>query len=415
MLQAGAALVDITPPPGLAMSGFAARTKPATGAHDPLTVRAIAVDDTAIVAADVLGLHEDMSRRIRQRCVLPAGHVIIAAVHNHGGPASMFGRVGGDADAHFLQCLEDACVAAIDQAVARQRPAALSIAMGDDPDVARNRRHDGGVVDRSLPLLRIRGADGDMIAVLTSYACHPVVLGADNQLWTADYPHYVRTTLEASYPGAMAMFLTGCTGDANTGHSAQASASLASNEARTFATAERLGRKIAAAALTVPESPTGTGARALEADVLLAFKRLETEPLHELAAKWEAERKHSDPTRAVLFGHWINWARSAPAAPFVAWRGRISVLRWGDVPIVALPGEIFAETGLSIRHAIGGRPAFVISYAEGVPGYIPPASEFPFGGYEVEEAHRFIGMPATFAAGSAEALADAAIELLARL
>ena len=412
MLQAGAALIDITPPPGLAMSGFAARTEPATGAHDRLTVRAIAVDDTAVLAADVLGLHEEMSRRIRERCLLPASHVIIAAVHNHGGPASMVGRAGKETDAGFLQRLEDACVAAIDLAVVRQQPATLSIAMGDDPGVARNRRHQGGLVDPSLPLLRIRGADGNMIAVLTSYACHPVVLGADNRLWTADYPHFVRMALEAAYPGAMAMFLTGCTGDANTGHSAQASVSLAGSETRTFATAERLGLKIATSALAALERSAGTGAIASQAEVLLPFERLETLPLPELAAMWEAERADSEPARAILLGHWINWARTAPAAPFTPWPGRVSVLRWGDVPIVALPGEIFAETGLTIRHAIGGRPAFVISYAESVPGYIPAASEFRFGGYEVDEAHRFIGMPATFAAGSAEALAAAAIELL---
>ena len=77
-----------------------------------------------------------------------------------------------------------------------------------------------------------------------------------------------------------------------------------------------------------------------------------------------------------------------------------------------MPGEIFSETGLSVREACGSMPAFVLGYAEGTPGYIPPMSEFCFGGYEVEEAHRFIGMPGTFAPGSAEALADAACGLL---
>ena len=43
MIEAGAAIVDMTPPAGLAMSGFAARTAPATGAHDPLTARALVV------------------------------------------------------------------------------------------------------------------------------------------------------------------------------------------------------------------------------------------------------------------------------------------------------------------------------------------------------------------------------------
>jgi hypothetical protein len=82
------------------------------------------------------------------------------------------------------------------------------------------------------------------------------------------------------------------------------------------------------------------------------------------------------------------------------------------MPIVALPGEIFAETALQIRQNMSGNPSFVIGFAEDNPGYIPPASEYAFGGYEVDEAHRYYGQPATFATGSAEALAEAAVSLL---
>ena len=91
---------------------------------------------------------------------------------------------------------------------------------------------------------------------------------------------------------------------------------------------------------------------------------------------------------------------------------RVSVLNWGGMPIVALPGEIFAETALQIRQAMPIDPGFVVGFADDNPGYIPPASEYAFGGYEVDEAHRYYGQPATFAAGSAESLAEAAIALL---
>jgi hypothetical protein len=144
----------------------------------------------------------------------------------------------------------------------------------------------------------------------------------------------------------------------------------------------------------------------------LNFERLEREPLPALARRWRAEQETAGPARAALLGHWIDWAESAPPPPFAPLAERVSLLHWGKVPIVALPGELFAQTGLSIRDRLGrDRPAFVLAYAEDVPGYIPPASEFPHGGYEVEEAHRFIGMPATFARGSAAALRDAALGL----
>jgi hypothetical protein len=411
MIRAGAALVDITPPPGLLLSGFAARSAPATGTHDPLTVRAVVVNDTALVVADVIGLHEEMSRRIRARCVLPDDNVVIAALHNHGGPVSMAGRLSLAADPHYLQRLEDACVEAINTAFASARPATMTMGLGADPDVARNRRHADGPLDRAVPVLRIRDDEGQMIAVVTAYACHPVVLGADNLLWTADYPHFVRQHLEAAYPGALAMFVTGCTGDANTGHSAHASISLAANPDRSFAAAERLGARIAEAVLQATETPTGSQIHVSNRVLDLAFERRETQSPEELAAAWRAERDTAAPARAALLDHWIAWAQAiAPIEP-EPWPARVTVLDWGGVPIVALPGEIFAETALDIRAHFDG-PGFVIDFAEGNPGYIPPASEFAFGGYEVDEAHRYYGQPATFASGSAESLASAAIELL---
>lgn len=412
MIRAGTASVDITPIAGLHLAGFAARTTPATGMHDPLTARAIVVEETAVVVLDVIGLHEDMSARIRQRSGLPEDNIIVAATHTHGAPVSMKGRLGQAADPAFLQRIEDGAVEALRLACENRRPATISAGMGGDPGVAWNRRHADGLLDRSVPMIRIRDLDGQCFAVMASYACHPVVLAADNLEMTADYPFYLRQALEAAHPGAVALFLTGCAGDANTGHTAQASWTLTANSARTFATAERLGERIAAAALKAGEQVFVEPVGAVHREIDLALTRLEDAPLPELAARWRAEQETAEPVRAILLGHWIAWAeRNRDVAPG-SWQARVSLLDWGGIPIVAMPGEIFSETGLSVRDACGGRPAFVLAYAEGTPGYIPPRSEFPFGGYEVEEAHRFIGMPGTFAPGSAEALAGAARAML---
>lgn len=415
MMRAGVAVTDITPPSGLAMSGFAARTEHATGAHDRLTARAIAVNDTAIVAVDVIGLHHQMSERIRARCVLRDDNVILAAVHNHGGPASMAGRLGAEADRNYLLYLEDRCVEAIDSAVASQVLAELLVGQGGDPDIARNRRHASGLVDPSLPVLRIRDSGGRMLAVMTSYACHPVVLGADNRQWTADYPHFVRLALEETFPGATAVFLTGCCADANTGHSAHASISLAANDMRTFARAEQIGRKIAACATaSTGETRLGDWARCLNTSVTLQFCDELAETPTAMARRWSAKLDNAEPGRAAVLRNWIAWAETTAGKPKNPLVARVSALDWGGLPILAMPGEIFAETSLTIRaRGLGQQPGFVLAFAEDNPGYLPPASEYAAGGYEVEEAHRFYGQPNCFARGSAELLAAASAELAA--
>ncbi len=409
-LTGGVAVIDITPPPGLLLAGFAARSEPATGYHDPLTVRAIVLGDTAIVVADVIGTHEEMSRNIRERCGLPAANVIVAATHTHGAPSSMAGRLGG-ADPAFLVALEDACVEAIVQASASAEPVSITAGNGQDPEVGRNRRHTDGLTDTALPVLRLRRADGSLMATLISYACHPTVLGADNRLMTADFPHFLRQKIEAASPGSIALFVNGCTGDVNIGHTAQASWTLAAQQTRTFENARRLGERIADMALAAPELPMGDRATATEAWAELQLERREGD-LRAAAQGWRDEAMTAEPLRQALLGHWISWADDSAKTPAGTWTGRVSLLDWGGVPIVALPGEIFAETSISIRSAMAGGPAMVLSYADSTPGYIPPASEYQFGGYEVDEAHRFIGLRGSFASGSAEKLAETARRLI---
>lgn len=412
LVRAGAATVDFTPSPGLLLAGYAARTEPALGAHDPLTARALVVGDTALVVADVIGIHQQTSERIRQRCGLPPDNVVVAATHTHAAPVSMPGRLGAPADSGFLQALEDACVAAIRTAVANTVPCRLAAGMGADPDVARNRRHADGPLDKSLPVLQATDETGRVIAVLVSYACHPVVLGADNRLMSADFPWAVREAIEQAHPGAVAIYANGCAGDVNDGHAASASFTAEALPNRDFAHAGRLGRRIAEAALAAPLHAVTANPAARNAEVALPLDRPEGD-LRDRAAEWQAELDAGvAPPRSLLLPYWVTWARDNAALPPGACQGRATVLDWGDVVIAAMPGEVFSETGLAVRAARGNRLGFVLAYADDTAGYLPPQLEYPFGGYEVDEAHRFYGTPGRFAPGAAETLADTLKTLL---
>ncbi len=410
--MAGAASRDITPAPGFKMAGFAVRTEPALGAHDPLTVRALCIDDTALLVADVIGVDAETSKAIRARCCLPDDNVVVSATHTHGGPGSMRGRLGNLCDEGYLRHFENACVDALDAAYAARRRAGLEFGYGADPGIARNRRHSNGPVDGTLPILKVRAEDGAWIAVVTSYACHPVVLSGLNRYWTADYPHFVRQAVEVRHPGALCLFLTGCAGDANTGHSAQSSISLAPSPERSFEEAGRIGRHIGAMVNdAITSAGRHTDAAAVSKTVFLAMERCEREASDAMVNRFEALRGRADPAEKAKLDIWISWARTIAGGPLTPLPARVTVLAWGDVRIVTLPGEIFADTAQQLRNLVGGK-LFVLGYADDNPGYIPPVGEFAHGGYEIDEAHRFYGLPAGFAPGSAEILRDAALECL---
>lgn len=410
MIEAGVCIIDITPPAGLPMSGFAARTSCAAGTHDPLTVRALVIGDTAIAIADVIGIDAGLSHRVRMASGLPPDKVTLAATHTHGGPISMDGRLAKTADPDFLRRLEASFVTALKCAKESMEPVTLHGGLGSEPGIARNRRHPNGPVDKGVPVLRLDRADGSALAILVSYACHPVVLSSDNLLWTADYPHYVRMQLEESLPGAVAIFATGCAGDVNTGHSAAASLDPSDNPLRSYTEAERLGRAIAAAALDAHMCPLGNKVSAAESFAELYFAS--NGDLSAQLAAWQAERPTAAPIRALLLDIWSDWAASLARENSPPLLERVTAADWGGARMLALPGEIFARTAQDLRQAIAkehSAPLFVLGYADDNPGYIPPDGEYAFGGYEVMEAHRFYGLPAGLAPRSAERLATAVL------
>ncbi len=387
------------------MSGFAARTHGAMAAHDRLSVRAIVLDDTALLVCDVIGLHEDMSVKIRQRACLPEDNIVVAALHTHGAPASMKGRLGEPCSIPFLESLEQACIDAIDLALANVRPCTLVTGYGVPPGIARNRRDTHGIVDDQLPTLQLLDLTGKPFAMLVSYACHPVVLGADNLQYTADYPHYVRQHIEEQLPGCVAVFALGAAGDINSGHSAQASISLTAQPDRTFEQAERIGMHIAECALKAELQDAGSSSCIINSTTALDFIRRESASNTQLLEQWQDQLRNADPARASLLRHWIHWAEQDPSVPPTPWPARISLVYWGRIQLIALPGEQFAVVAVQLRsllQELTGRSevTFVLPYAEGNPGYICPDDAFASGGYEPDEAHRYYGLPASFAPGS---------------
>ena len=386
------------------MAGFAARTGVAEGDHDALTVRALVVDDTAVVTVDVIGIDANLSARARARAALPDEAITITATHTHGGPVSMPGRLSAEADPAFILNLEDAVVKAVDRAIANQKPARLLGGIGVEPGFASNRRRSGGPVDTGIPVLRFESVEGSTIAILVSYACHPVVLGADNLSWTGDYPHFVRKKLETTFPGAIAIFATGCAGDVNTGHSAAASLSLLATPERSFAKAKEIGFGIANSVIDARLTDVSGNVGHSEVFADICFEQREHEAPEILAKSWRLAAKDTSSIEEI----WANWAEKHMGRDLNPLRARITALKWGNVGIIALPGEIFAETALEIREKLAQKdPLFILAYADDNPGYIPPESDYLRGGYEIDEAHRFYGLGATIAPKTAEHLAEA--------
>ncbi len=55
-----------------------------------------------------------------------------------------------------------------------------------------------------------------------------------------------------------------------------------------------------------------------------------------------------------------------------------------------MPGEMFVQYGLDFDRQAAG-PVISLGCTNGMHDYVPAAADYPYGGYEVSEAHRYYG------------------------
>jgi len=427
-LRAGAAKVVITPPAGTRLSGYAGRAGTSTGAHDDLYARALVLDDgarrLALLTCDLVGLSDESVARIRKAIEAPAGipseHVMVSCTHTHSGPATMDLRACGAMEPEVTRQIEEKAAEAVLAAAKALRNATIQVAYGKS-DIGINRRYrppggtmqigenPDGVTDPRSGILRISSETDRAMAILVNHACHAVVLGNDNLLASADFPGALCRSLEERV-GGTAFFLQGCCGNINP------------RERGGFEVVSRVGQRLADHVLIGLRR-----ARPVAVPKLRVASEVVELPLLPLASREEARKVLEDSERVVAefdpskthLAHlhiaeaFRDWARAVlalhddPNRPETT-RAEVQVLSIGDVKLVGLPAEPFVELGLAIKRRVRG--AFVLGYTNGNVGYVPTASAYPEGGYEVDTAYRLYA-ERMLAPGSGEMLVEAAVKL----
>ncbi len=423
-LHAGFGLRDITPSGAVPMSGFAIRTEPSTGAHDPLFVRTLRLDDGVhavyLVIFDLIGVDARLSHAVRDAVALrtdvAADDVVVLATHTHGGPAVLDRAHLGAPDAAYRRGLAELAADAAEDAARDARSTRIGYAEGVEATIAHNRRVAGGPIDPAVRIVAFERGDR-VVGVLASYACHPVTLGPGNRQLTRDYPGFLVDRLSAAFPGAFTAFATGLCGQINTGHDAYASQRHGDGPKRSYAEAERIGRRLADVARSAVEHevrPVSGSLRMARTEIELPFAPLPRDPATD-AVSWRAERASlgdDDSARAALLDAWIAWADAHPGAVPDARRSEVACLGLGPLVIAFYPGEIFVEYGHDLAEAHPGRFVVPLAYAHDAPGYLPRPDAFAAGGYEVAEAYRIYGEPAPYAPQAADEV-QRAVEALA--
>jgi neutral ceramidase len=373
--RAGVARVDITPPIGHEMGGYAARKHGSTGLHDPLYATVLVIesgdDSIALVTCD---LRSFVSTRVGElaKQKFNIRNTLIDVSHTHSGPLTWELRSPWYAEA------EDKMVEAIGRAKAAEFPATLEMSVGRIY-LGHNRRKivDGkGVMwwrnaerlpshplDPTVNALQVKDADGKTRAVLVNYACHPSVLGPDNYEYSADYPGAMKRYIESRIPGATALFIQGGAGDVNPYRDKEPVAGQG------FAAMEEMGQTLGKYVVS-----------------LLGKSQPVTGPLRTASETLEVKNRWNSNERISL-----GWTAGA----------------FGDsLCFAALPGEPFVELQMMFREKAecGASLLFGYTYSAGGvwAGYIPTILASVQGGYGAD-------YNTTVEVGTGERLIDRAV------
>lgn len=416
-LKAGIASVDITPPVGVDMTGFAGRPSGAVGIHDPLYAKALVLDDgstkLAVVTTDLLSLDfelVDKTRSLIEEVGIPPTNVMLNSSHTHSGPATISLHGLGEPDPAYLDVLYRKIIGAVIMANDRLFPAKLGYGRGA-VQIGVNRREkraDGnmvlgtnpqGAIARYVDVIRVDEdsdkRDACTKAIFFSHAAHPVVLGGSNLLISADYPGYATSTVEMIKKESTAMFAQGCCGNINS-----------NPVGRTFKDAKRLGTILGSAVIGVAEQIESIDEVELNAESKMLKLPLQ-DPLPESEAQKLVDQYAEELTKVKEQG--LGRPHSYRAQGMYDWasdmlklsrEGNVErfqkfetqVMKIGDIALVGLSGEVFVDFALEIdERAPSNINTVVMGYTNGCIGYVPTEDAYPEGGYEVDTAYKYYG------------------------
>lgn len=218
------------------MAGYG-KSRPATGVHDPLYARAVALKQgdefVVLVALDVVGfslVRVNEIRSILEKERIPKGRLIVSSIHNHEGPDTM-GLWGPDmttsgVNPDYQEFLVKTVVKIVLEALKNVQPASLKLAKvrmrdvdpyytgipfgGKNPKETQvgllNDIRDPVIVDDTLYVMKADDRKGKTIVTLLNWSGHVEVVGDENTLLSADYVGYFRNYVEKYFGGAAIFF-----------------------------------------------------------------------------------------------------------------------------------------------------------------------------------------------------------------
>ena len=391
LMPVGVAEIDITPDEAIRLTGYGNRSEPTSEVRQRLHASALAfggAQPAVLITADLIGvplaLTDEVARRLSGLGVARA-QLAIAATHTHTGPSlagvlpRIFSVPATPAQEAVIAAYTRDLTGKLEQvareALKNRQPATLGWALGR-ASFAANRRvlkdgkwatfgvTPGGAVDHDLPVLAVHSPQGELRAVLASYACHATTLEARDNYIHGDWPGAAKALIRSRHPGAVGMIAIGTGADSNP---YPRGGGLSDVERHAGSVADEVDRLLRTTLRPLRSAPAG---RFTLIDLSFAGD--------------QAVRPY--PVQTWTFG--------------------------SDLAMVFLGGEVVADYGLRLKRELDASRLWVNAYANDVSFYVASGRMIPEGGYEVDRSMDYYGQPGRLADGTEELIVRTVHSLL---
>ncbi len=389
----GVAEIDITPGFPVELSGFALRPQPSTGVLDPIFARAMYLEQAGErllwIACDVIAFEREFVEGFRAwakgELGLESRQVLLSATHTHAAPATIHLNAAGRYSERYVGWLRTKLEEVARRAVAKTEQCDLVTASAEIDLAVDRRGKPSAHVDRRVSAIAWKRAGGEFVAACVNYAMHPVSLGRESSLISADWCGQAARAVSATMPGSpLTLVSNGAGGNLNP-----------PGMGLTIEGVAAYGRAIGDAVVpSLLEAKAQAAGRLLSQSITVS---LPLEYLDDVEVDRAADGRLAESPPGWVLGPAIreaveNW-RDAMKQIVRSGGGRnapieIQTIRLGDITIVAVNGEMFSRFTDLLRRKTG-RNLFVVGYANAAFGYIPTREAYAEGGYEVETAHFF--------------------------
>ena len=382
------------------LSGYGARIQPATGKYDELYAKVIflANDETSIVwiNCDLIGFDNYLAEQIRQlvaaKLNINIDNVILCATHTHSGPATVRLRECGNIDQDYIIYLKQQIIAAALEAMTSLINVDLWFSEILLDNISKDRRmRENRHTDNKMPVMAFKNKDNTYAAVLANFALHNVGLTFVNRNVSADIFGYAANFVKANLPGNPTVLITnGACGNVNPLECAD-----------DYAAVEKQGKILGEKIIEALACAASIDNDRLEVSFNKTELPLEVLSKKEVTAVIDDYHKYflTQPSNYIsnrTYQAMQDWAKDTirlieSGEDYKSVTAFFQIINIGLITYVGINAEVFSRMADILKEKTGQKQLYVVGYANGCIGYLPPEQIYKEGGYEVNSAYKFYG------------------------